>query len=238
MILTNKEMKEIVDTYAKENNLDIEKYNLYDAINWYNWWQPQTMLWDRPASEYTYKEGKEEIINKVKRMINEYDWEEKYGYKGNYDGCKKFCKQCKYSCHKYNGQISYGCGSMFCTKMSDKYNVPIEVMEKSDICKYFKSIFEVDKDLNLEEYFDWLAYAWHVNFKGETTLPNKKSTIIINNIYLEISYLKYKDMNFIESRIIQCNKYYGGKWNVRSNKHKIQGKGNISVEEVLKLKVD
>ncbi|NFO98774.1 hypothetical protein FDC62_11330 [Clostridium botulinum] len=236
MILTQNQIKDIINTYSKENNIDIEKYDLYSIIRWYKWWYPNAVLWYYPASSFTDEENKELIVGQIKHWIYEYEWDEKYGYKGNYNGCRKFCKECKYACHRYQDKLCYNTGNMFCTKMSDKYNILIEIKESNNICNYFKSKFEADIDLNLEEYFDWLANAWYVNNKGETIIQNKTNAITINNICLIIPYLIYKNMDIIKDNIVNCNQYYAGRWNSRSKKYPLQGREKIALSNVLNCK--
>ncbi|CAG7839893.1 hypothetical protein CLOHAE12215_01309 [Clostridium haemolyticum] len=236
MILTPNEIKNIIDAYSKENNTDIEKYDLYSIIRWYKWWYPNTILWDCPASSFTNEENKELIIGQIKHWIREYEWDEKYGYKGNYNGCRKFCKECKYACYKYKDELCYNQDNMFCIKMSEKYNILIETKESNNICNYFKSQFEADINLNLDEYFDWLANSWYINNKGETKIQNQTSSIIINNVHLIIPYLIYKNMDIIKDGKVQCSQYYAGKWNSISKKYPFQGREKISLSDVLNYK--
>lgn len=231
MILTNEQIKEIINTYAKETNVDIEKYSLYNTVNWYSWWWRQTLVWERPVTQYTYEEGKEEIIGYVKHKIYEQDWDERYGYKGNYDGCRKFCKHCKYSTHVYKDKFCSGAGNVFCVKISDKYNLPTEVSDNDNICRSYESIFNND-EFNFDEYYDWLCKEWYVNNKGETTINDKTRAITINKIKILIPYVRFKDMDFIEDGKILCKSYHGGKWS-KSKGYFISGKNEIPISELI-----
>lgn len=81
--------------------------------------------------------------------------DEKAEYHGQFDGCRKTCKECKFSKH----EIELGDYKKHCTLLN------MNIHESNNVCNQFQSYLN-NKPFNYGAYFEWLMNDYYRPYKG------------------------------------------------------------------------
>lgn len=238
LILTRKQIDDIINSYANKNNIDIEKYFLKGIANWYFWWLPNTYWWHSKPSDYTKEENKKLIIERINDYVREQNFENKYEYKGSYQGNRLHCGDCEH--HKYtmefkkidenNTKTIYHSNCKMIdhnkVKLQEPYFKSYDCGQHScDICCYFKpaswNISTQKEWKGIKEYIDFLDKDFYIGNEYQIThnvsnFDKIKRTLVYNNNEYVITLRSWLEGNAIKDNKINYVYWY----EIHNNKRK------------------